>query len=657
MEEKRFVRNRLGGDTYAKTISATFNEFIKALSEHCGPFASNAVIPCNLKGEVADVYSKDGITIADSMRYKDSVAKYVARILSHVGRRVDSACHDGTTTSMLTFAHLGKNIMTDHHTIDQSEDLSRVKYLREFTNCLNECREVIKKNTISLDDLHQTLQEEYPDRTITHDDIVRLVAYQQALIASKGDVDMSKGISEVLSSMPVELYEQFTVKSAMVETDYRFKLIKYDYDFKLRTNSPRYDECNAGMGSKIFLPHVDILMIRDALTPGNEVFNTLLAAIDPDCPPEKQIEYHVKPASEVLKRPLFILCRSLDGVQLQDAINKHNRRFPELHIYYAPIHIDDKLRAPTDEVFHAISNTPVATPMQVVKNLWACLAKDCAIDYFGHILKISNVYRKTDRALHPFFGNKKRYPLYAKVYADLKERIDANTKNINAEDTVGDHILNGYITLYRFLTCQHLMDLESGGLTYEQTYNKAAVTDAMGAATSAVAHGFVMGGYGKLYAYFEAKLSLCEKTKGQGRRSASEKTLAIRAFRDTFRDILATIYFARTNGTPASSVEEESLQSSLGTETSKYDYTLPYMDRSRECTTLLLRTLITHPKSKAKARRPWRVDFADPTETLLVQPAMGYTEQFRRFEDTLPKLFNSSCLIDTTYLSQEDTGE
>jgi hypothetical protein len=40
---------------------------------------------------------------------------------------------------------------------------------------------------------------------------------------------------------------------------------------------------------------------------------------------------------------------------------------------------------------------------------------------------------------------------------------------------------------------------------------------------------------------------------------------------------------------------------------------------------------------------------SDNAKTILLQPVAGYYEQFKRMKDILPKLFNSVCMIDTSY--------
>lgn len=183
------------GDEARELLKQGVTEFVAAVKSTLGPAGNNVMIHSRnfLSGYTA---TKDGVTVANEIRFSDPVKDMAALVVRQASRNTAKNAGDGTTTSAV-FAEALINAFDEHL---PHSGLTRVQLSREVKKVLD----LIKEKVVGMS------QEMTPD-------LVRSVS----MISSNGDEVISQTLSEVFSQTDV-----IDVIESDEESDVVFKMVQ-----------------------------------------------------------------------------------------------------------------------------------------------------------------------------------------------------------------------------------------------------------------------------------------------------------------------------------------------------------------------------------------------------------------------------------------------
>lgn len=631
--------------TFDNLISGTdyFDELIKAATEardrlalHCGPFAMNAVRTIGIgKNAEIDEFTKDGITIMEWMRPASPGALFMKRMLTFVGHRVDSICHDGTTTSMMLFASLVAEIVSYAKSIENDKRVVASKLTEEF---INKLEGIIKENTFTLKTLHKEIRKVRPNQTLVRTKYA--LAYHQALVSSKGDTELAKAIADVVTALPIELFGSYKINTNPRESTERFSVEKQEFDFGFKSNIGNNTFYNAEFGTELKFDDCDLLF-TEATFVRNSPSSSFLKAflLTPEVtaqieklkkthlltPDDDRLVHGLDPDANFVTKPFVIISPELNDPTLIEIINIFRTVHRDTPVVYATIQSSIRLRSVYES---AISATAGVAPFSEVLHVdpLSAIITDVSIEHRHHFCMISKLYAKNKNLFHPFYLNRTASPFYTKTLDWIANAIKDNDSGHVTKFTPAD--ISELVVLYRTMACQQIVDLKVGGTSHELAANMPVATDAYGAALSAITDGVVLGGYPKLFSALQYEyMQLSDNPDNDP--FIDVRLDLYRVFMRALDKLLYAIYRCET-----------SPEKWLCGDESKLSYYTPQRSGG-------FYTVTGSPKRHTEDQWiPWLISPLSAPEVVLVQPVVGYYEQFKRMRDVLPKLVNSTCLID-----------
>lgn len=667
------LRNVLTGEYgYTPMLVSAALEIADRLSLHCGPFAANAAIPRSLshsQNTTFDEFTKDGITILQHMQTNDVNFEHVRRMAKHIGERVDTACHDGTTTSMLLFVRLiselgGIQTRAQELFGSSSLDLRKI-FSTEAASILGQLGDVLKGDVLTAEEIRDYLVRKKVPNVPDLDSLRRAIVYHQASVASKGDKEIAEGVAEVLMSMPVELYGQYVLLHSRLERDERFILETQTYDLELDSNLLITTLRNYKLDQQVLLEDVDLLISAVPFVNESPESHTLLAHIVPGHDMADAVGVLVTEDFPFFKKPTVIIAPEITG-EIISAISIHNRIHPEAKIYPFSMQCPDLMRGPYDKVITAMAGVETLRSNNY-GSLASSMIHGVKVHHEGIKLKLTGLYQKTDSRYHPYYDDPTIYPRYNQVIAELRTSIEDAT--IRHSATLADRDLNLMISLYRAATCQKIVDLRICGTTHEMMHNRSVVEDAMGSAISALTDGVVMGGHIRILEWLINEHHSTEKANlGNKDLVVDIKLEVIDAFIRAFWYVIRVIYRLPEGRDEVADMRRFIVYANSVSGDYRFSYLVPLRER---VTDIDNRTFFQKfhgveapPVRRVVARNILQGDGiekfiscgAEGSVEVLLQPATGYYEQFKRMLDIIPKVLNTSTLIDTSYSHDRDNG-
>lgn len=602
------------------------------LTEHAGPFATNAIIGSRWR-QVNDLdeFTKDGIKILYHLIVSEhAVARLVARMARLVGRAVDSRCHDGTTTSMLLFSYLGKIAL--RHISSDTYNGDKYRWARHLENACELLELLTEDLRITDEELFARATSFGIDTTI--EDVRKAMAFHMAMISSKGEVDLSQKVAEVIRSTPKQIYGMFRNSPLNVETKEKFVLKKQAYDIVLHGNMSNANDFNYMNGTQFRTENAVIFYSGNEIVL-NSFESAFLKSFISDRPDWKAdlTEFGVSSCWDDLhedKRQLLIISPMINDPELYSMILEYNKRSPKTKIATFTANVSPKMKQSLTKTIQYMSGKQLFPDVMHENALLSMIGLDgrpVTAHLIGNDLALYNLYEKTGAVYHPYHDDPEAFPDYTKFKGEVEEMIAYSEKNItNPYLEEGDLT---YLThLYRTLTCQTIFDIEVGGSAHDQLANRTVYEDAIGAALSAMKEGVVLSGY----AHLSRKLQTLIGTKGTTELPVDSRLL------DQFGDAMLKLVHATMRCTNGVNDLGDWINDSL---TDKWHFIAADRDRYFQGDTDTYVGMGYLDKETME-----RFLKCDPNHTILFQAYAGYEEQFKRFKDMLPRLANTSHLID-----------
>ena len=599
------------------------------LTDHSGPFATNAIIGSKWR-QVNDVdeFSKDGIKILLHLIVsEDPCERMAARMARFVGLRVDSRCHDGTTTAMLTFCRLAC-IALEY--MDSSLSAERYMWTKYLEETLNFCLTEIEKIKITEDDLLAYCHQQGIETTI--EEVRASIAYHMAMISSKGDHDLATKISYVIRSSPKKIYGMFKDIPLAIETEEKYLLEKQEFDLSINANLGNIADYNYRSDTQYLSEDAVIFSTANEVIKGSWEAMFLTAFISSKA--NKRIgltefgECQGWEAYHGDKKNLVILSPNLGDSELIQEITDFNNKHPNHKIVYFNTQCHPRMRTSLNKTLHYMAGSYIFQDVMTsdpTLSLIGLNGPSIRVHLIGYVLTLSHLYEKDGEVFHPFYRDPELFPPYTEFAKETEELIQFAKDNITNQALDQDEVTY-LISLYRALTCQDIYDIKIGGSSHDQYANRTVYEDAIGAALSAVNEGVVLGGYGHLYRSL--------------RQSDSSYSNLHSRFADTF---LSIVEDSLRHNPDSSYVHDQLLKLSdkwhyLSAEPSRY-----HVDCLPDAYIKLgnLACDLNHFLSRNEGF------------TILFQSFGGFHEQLKRCRDILPRLSNSTHLVDMR-VKQED---
>lgn len=485
--------NVLDKGQYFSKVNAVSTHISDILSRHCGPLARYAALPRTLSdGSSSHEFTKDGISIVENISYEDDIiAENLREAIAYMGRRVDSACHDGTTTAMLILSDVLKQI-SDTIASSHGENISKA----DVMDAINDIRSAIGANTLTAKSFAKHLK-------ISHKKARYLIAYNQAMISSKGNVEVAKCLGRIAQSIPIEsLYGQYYLDTDPYENDDAIIYTEHDHDIEVGVLA-NHTIYNHEMMTQYKCDDAQVFSTASDLVEPNPRFfeiqahlQAIMDALKAEGAPELPAD-HVSVAT-MLPKDLVIIAPTIHAsleklaawINMTLPVSKdktiQDRRIVILKLNHG--HLRSTRYYAT--AIHLLANKKSS---DYYTNFKDAIIDNVRVNIRNHVCYLWNLYTKTNDIYHPYLKHPSKYPDYMQFYNELKKHIDdIYTRHIKVGITEQDEYT--YVTLWRFLHTQRSATAKVRGSTHSVIAMKTVMEDAYGAVVSALEFGFIFNG-------------------------------------------------------------------------------------------------------------------------------------------------------------------
>ena len=470
-------------------VGAKYNLVIKPeLSNRGSGFGSDDMYDTGSLNEL-NIYSKDGAHSIDSLEFGNEVQNYIKNAILYVGKSVDLACGDGTTTSMLFVSYFLQKFAYDI-IISEDEEKKMVpalydnttKYLNdEFDNIIDSYMGKLEGDKITVQDLMK-------DFEISEEEAIYVVAWIQTYTSSHRNEEFAKAFGNAFSNLPKECARYVKVVHPEMEFD---KLItlkldsnQFEFDGMLLNTEMLNTEFKRGY----YKENVKLLNVPFGLpdasvfvTELNKYINTLnygdtLIIISPDVSKTlaaewSNINYKTNKVKQEENIPEVIF------FNMADHISKFS------HISYSSL---------------ALTGIMNVSPME---NVLEHPIKDSVVDgvtvsYNGsNKIVLDKMFTCEEGSrLHPGNLHPEKYIYFTEIKNFMmiqKDRIEKLHMKDNQERSM---IIKALSSMEKVGNSTII----SGGTTMEQLANRLVFQDCLAACTSSIDTGFVCNGFSRL---------------------------------------------------------------------------------------------------------------------------------------------------------------
>jgi len=267
--------NYYGARQYRDACKRVCSAVYSILAEHCGPVARYAAWPsANTMGETTDTeFSKDGISIVERLHYPDaSIERQILEMIVYVGRRVNNACFDGSTTAIM----VATGIIEEYFATENPQIIVPTRPVPAPHHVAHGLDGLFKVMEAALDASKLTVADYEREFNLSPSDARRSVAYAQAMISSKGDRELSEALAELVAKTPVEeLFGQYSLDHHVHESDRRVEVKTYDAHIGFPAGLCDPNLNNKDLGTEYMGEDADLIVTENLVIPPNPFYDFL----------------------------------------------------------------------------------------------------------------------------------------------------------------------------------------------------------------------------------------------------------------------------------------------------------------------------------------------------------------------------------------------
>lgn len=603
--------NVITGAALRERMAAALGIISGVLTSHCGPYARFAVAPNLTADLVQDEFTRDGISIVRMLQFAEPVAQFCRSTIGFIGNKVDNACNDGTTTSMLFASALSQAWLSSEHATDghvaihESRASARVS-VEELKQHFVEMFDYIKQSKLTTESLWELIKEADPETTCTLADVNYAVAMWAALTSTKGNYEIASKVTDAVLSYPPEFSDYQLVSSSSVEREELLVVDKQEANFSFEAIRSLADQKgNFGLGEIFDYPNSYITLSTAPLSDGVPATDLLIIQLQ-----------NMASGHHVLDAPWFIVSRELVSPALIRGIRAYNRTEQGEKCPIIPINLSyttDLLRYVAMEAVACSAGDGQYLTLDTASHSFAPASSwiiPARAKMLGHTLEIYDLYEKTGGMYHPFYKDESKV-----AYNHLVGEIDKLLKlNASRKREAAQSEVDSLIYIKRCLIAQEVKDLRVGGLAHDNAANLSVVKDAAGTVMSVLEQGFILSGYLSLAALVESWTA----TPVTDAILKALRTVAVGTYEKEAKPAIDK-YLAMA--TPQDGLHARRLYS-----------------------------VTAQPDGTAEMAKITDYDIREPGKAgfPIIQPAIGFEAQLRRQADILPKFLLTDSLFANT---------
>lgn len=482
----KLEHNVIAGEEFKEAVDVVLTDLLNVLADHCGPYKGTAILT-NPENPLAEpVFTKDGINIVDSIRYKNPVYDFIRQQISYMGSRVDRGAGDGTTSTMILMAAMIRYLFTVKEVADYSA--------AELLSIWNELVDRIAAH-----------YKPYIDRVkkISDRKLIRYIAGCQAYTSSHGDLELVKCIEELFANSPKEVWDTLTAQRAVYESDKKYNLIVNNAEYTLDNVSIFPRTGNQEFGTRHRYDNIDCLLWYH-LNLGDDTQKPLIDFIDE----------RIKSTDA---EPLAVMCcNDLDNVTMSHFYNlfaEHkNCKVVFITVPFADMSVNDiqaleAMLVATKKIINARERLETNHLTDTVKLTLECKNDKCRI--------VSGIFNKRFTGINPLY-KKKEYPGYNKFIENIKIILKKEKEDITRKNN--KQIIAFTRILHKLISTKDVSFI-IGGAAYDNAAGRDVAMDSLLATKCSLTQGFVAGRFvtlnhvvGAVYTY---TLAMDDKKKQQ----------------------------------------------------------------------------------------------------------------------------------------------
>lgn len=485
------VTNIATKEDFYKVTTQVLDAFIAQLVNVCGPYARYAMLlylhttdgAMSASGSALDsrTFLKDGRYILQNSEYIAPIEQYLKSMILYIGTRIDSICHDGTTTSMIFACLLLKKILIKQEELECSGDIT---FSMETTVHLEKTYKKLFDSIKSvMHDKYCVTIDKFIEHGCTKQQAATIFSYIQAQTSSGGDYEIAKAISTFFGTMPECAWDD-AIQSripASENRDTRIVAITSEWEVELNTQFMTFNYNNYDNKQYYKQDSIDLLVM----------------------PPLPDSSFETETLYQFLaerKEPILLLIPAFGlGNSVLDTILEYghtNNTEIALSVYQYPTNTKSPIMWNIDTI-NAKANKPKFD--DITKRIEDCIVPNVSVLIDRQSTKINNITpvdnRVTDANIHPGI----EYPDDYEWYTKYKTLVQKYLNKFTESHTKDESELQNLKRALSMLSVRHPTIIKLGGLSHEMQALIPVIEDAAGASMSSVKHGFYLNGIFKLY--------------------------------------------------------------------------------------------------------------------------------------------------------------
>ncbi len=486
------VTNFITKETFFNVLDKTLDSFITQLRSVCGPFSRYTLLlridssGHTAAGSINDnrAFIKDGRYLIENSEYISPIENYIKSMILYIGTRIDSICHDGTTTGMLFACHLLKKMI--NYSREQYDKDGKSSFLREgtfdieehYSTAFEEIKSAMDKEKITLD----LVQSFILDRKKA----AKCLVVAQATTSSGGDSELAFQLAKFFDYMPECAWDDAigTRIPAVENKDNRIEAIVNDYEMEIKAQCMSHLVNNFDNDRYYKNEDIDLLVVPDALPDSDISTMSLYQYIDTE-----------------LNRPLVILIPNIGvGNSVIPTIHQKatNKNIKVIIESYAVPH---NLTSTTNWEIEAIcakANKPLFMRQDGLD------IKDCIIEHTSVLIsrkwiKIDKLTHEDDREYPKNSHPGLTYPDDYIHYTRFKKKIDNELEYFENTHSENPKVIEFIKAANTAIHVKYPLVMKLGGMTHDMQAMVPVLEDCAGASMSTISNGAHLNGIFRLY--------------------------------------------------------------------------------------------------------------------------------------------------------------
>lgn len=514
-------------DESTPRIKKTLKSCQTILKRHCGPQSGYAMLVNNMSAGMnfePSIFTRDGIRILSSVEFLSPLERYVKEMLTYVGKRVDDAAKDGTTTSML-FSALFLDKVLDHLKDVQNSGLSFFQMNKVIEATFADILHNLEFYTFSIERMNNSDEEVSEEVKVA---TAGIVAYMQALSSSGGNVELAVAMKEIFEKSPSISWDFITSHNSIKETGKAFEVEVSPYDAHIRVITALEGQLNKTLNTEYDENDAELLIFSNPILNGSVVLDALFTHLN----------------KSDTNTPINIISKNFPADLINEVFRLNNLRTGKIALWqYSP------------ETRFAGMNYPYELLILAAIAGVKPFDMENGVDYIDpekHVVKVNRIYYhdgyldfyglvpSTEETLHPFYLHPDTAPQF---YNDVRKQLE-NELTLYREGHKKDGRMFGlFMEMMNRIACLHRPTLRLGGPAHEQVANNDVVQDVQGAIMSSLKHGFLINGPISIYQAIDEAIKPCDPDASSELKAANDfATLILNCMKESISEIISVVH-------------------------------------------------------------------------------------------------------------------